>query len=333
MRQPIIKDLYEYEVTKNEGEGIKGYGWNLDVYKNGEKVLSDGAYGSELMAYFSARNFFLLSEFDISSDDREGQMNERFNKRGSLDTPNLDYKMLSEAKLNKKALENRVDVNYKGKLYLIEYYEEGGHNQYSFIVEELDEETHEAVKEIYFTSDLAEITGLFEDGFMEWHRPEKFIEYLDQMGKLGNIENNKTEEWEVFDYDIWGNREDGYEVNDIHRAGLVTLPENADLKKIIEVLVEDGILAESAGTGNIEEDTNHGDDMIIYLIESDDGRPLLELRRKEPSAIDKEEEEKNRKIKEEEEEKTRKIKEWEKQWTKGSNVIEKITVEAEGLIL
>lgn len=230
--------------------------------------------------------------------------------------------MLVKAKLNKKALENKVDVNYKGKLYLIEYYEEGGHNQYSFIVEELDEETHEAVKEIFFTSNLEEITGLFEDGFMEWHRPEKFIEYLDQMGKLGNIENKKTEEWNVLGYDIWGNREDGYEVNDIHRVGSVTLPENADLKKIIEVLVEDGILAESAGTGNIEEDTNHGDDTIIYLIESDDGRPLLELRRKEPSAIDKEEEEKNRKIKE-----------WEDQWTKGSNVIEKITVEAEGLMM
>lgn len=94
MRQPIIKDLYEYEVTKNEGEGIKGYGWHLDVYKNGEKVLSDGAYGSETMAQISARNFFLLMEFDISTEDREGQVNDKL-RRGSH-MPNLDYSYLQK---------------------------------------------------------------------------------------------------------------------------------------------------------------------------------------------------------------------------------------------
>lgn len=95
MRQPIIKDLYEYEVTKNEGEGIKGYGWHLDIYKNGEKVLSDGAYGSETMAQISARNYFLLMEFDISTEDREGQVNDRFDKRDSQ-VPNLDYSYLQK---------------------------------------------------------------------------------------------------------------------------------------------------------------------------------------------------------------------------------------------
>lgn len=63
---PISK--WEYEITKNEGEGLKGYGWHLDVYKNGEKVFSDGAFGSEQMAEISVKDYILLHEFDV---DRE----------------------------------------------------------------------------------------------------------------------------------------------------------------------------------------------------------------------------------------------------------------------
>jgi len=98
MRQPIIKDLYEYEITKNEGEGIKGYGWHLDVYKNGEKVLSDGAYGSETMAQISARNFFLLGEFDISTEDREAtsEFLEEWKRHSTLSMPNIDYSCLQK---------------------------------------------------------------------------------------------------------------------------------------------------------------------------------------------------------------------------------------------
>jgi hypothetical protein len=164
MRQPIIKDLYEYEVTKNEGEGIKGYGWHLDVYKNGEKVRSDGAYGSEQMAQISARNFFLLMEFDISTEDREGNVQDKIN--------NMKY----------------------------------------------------AVGE---------------------------------------------EEWDVYGYDVWGNEEDGFDVNDVYRLGTVELPPDARLEQIIDVLKEEGHLAETASIDNIIEDTNHMSEDIIYLDESD----------------------------------------------------------------
>ena len=59
---------WEYEITKNEGEGLKGYGFHLDLYKDGKKVLSEGAFGGETMAEVAVRDFILLDEFGVERD-------------------------------------------------------------------------------------------------------------------------------------------------------------------------------------------------------------------------------------------------------------------------
>lgn len=81
-------------------------------------------------------------------------------------------------------------------------------------------------------------------------------------------------EWEVRSYDVWGNAEDGWEVNDSFRVGTVSFADNASDETIISVLKNAGILSEKASVKNIDID---GDDDFITLNDSRDGMPLLEL--------------------------------------------------------
>lgn len=64
----IVKDKWQYEILKNEGEGIKGYGYTLIVYKNGKEVSKQGAFGSVSIAESEARDYFLFYEFGIERE-------------------------------------------------------------------------------------------------------------------------------------------------------------------------------------------------------------------------------------------------------------------------
>jgi len=277
-------------------------------------------------------------------EQKTREWEERWHKRSSISIPNIDYGILHNAKLNKKAGEKSVHAYYNGKLYQIELYEEGGHNLLQFSVNEINPATDEKIQEIYSSNDAEEINELFEDGFMDWRNPSSFIQYLDEgMGKIkespssGKSEETEKweerwhkrsnikcaigeEEWDVYGYDVWGNEEDGFDVNDVYRLGSVTLPENADLEQIIEVLKEGGHLKEIASPENIDE-SGMGDENIIYLDE-DNGCPLMELRKKGVAP---------------ESEREQKIREWQERWHKRSgtkvSVVEEKVVEAEGLML
>ena len=44
MQKPIIENKWTYEIIKNHGKGFDGYGFKLDVYKNGILVFSNGEH-------------------------------------------------------------------------------------------------------------------------------------------------------------------------------------------------------------------------------------------------------------------------------------------------
>lgn len=78
-------------------------------------------------------------------------------------------------------------------------------------------------------------------------------------------------------YDVLGNKEDGYEVNDVYtRITGVEITDNTTDEDIINYLKSINFLIESATTETIEID---GDDFCIELTEKETGYPLGRLER------------------------------------------------------
>lgn len=86
-----------------------------------------------------------------------------------------------------------------------------------------------------------------------------------------------TNRWKVFDLDVWGNQEDGYDINDFHEICEVTFTdEELDLDdRIIQKLVDLEILTEAAFELTYI-DSDYGD-MIIRNIETDEPIYLLQM--------------------------------------------------------
>lgn len=262
---------------------------------------------------------------------------ERWHRRSSINLkPNVDYTMLIG--LKKKADDNyQWFVDYKGKKYFIEYYEEGGHGFHQLVVDEINPKTRETINEIYTLTDPDEIHQLIEDGFLRWDNLEVFLEHLDQTGQLKAQPKRKSEtelwqerwhkrsnikcaireeQWDVYNYDVWGNEDDGFDVNDVFRWGSVILPENPTLAQVIENLKRVGFLSDEATVESIRED---GDDDVIYLDDASNNYPLCQLRR--TGVVSDTEQE-------------QKIKEWQERWhRRGKSIMEEKVVEANGLML
>lgn len=71
MRQKYNFANWEYEITKNEGSGIQGYGYNIEVYRDGKQVFVGGAYGNEASAMSKVIDIILEGEFGIDSSSDE----------------------------------------------------------------------------------------------------------------------------------------------------------------------------------------------------------------------------------------------------------------------
>jgi len=86
--------------------------------------------------------------------------------------------------------------------------------------------------------------------------------------------------YKVISYDVWGNKHDGYEVNDAHYTGMtVKLPDDATDKQIVQALKACGYLKKTLKTKSV---AIHGDDEFsIYFDDARNGKPEGELRRVE----------------------------------------------------
>ena len=69
MKKLIFDTKWEYEITKNEGDGIKKYGYTCRIYKNNIEVSKEGAFRDILNAQIYARDYFLLYEFGIEKEN------------------------------------------------------------------------------------------------------------------------------------------------------------------------------------------------------------------------------------------------------------------------
>lgn len=87
-------------------------------------------------------------------------------------------------------------------------------------------------------------------------------------------------QYKLIDYfDVWGNQEDGWEVNDMctvdEEYGLITITDDATDEDIVDYLIQTGYLGIKAkGKVRIE-----GDDSIIELFGIEDDMPLGRLER------------------------------------------------------
>lgn len=86
--------------------------------------------------------------------------------------------------------------------------------------------------------------------------------------------------YEVFSLDVWGNAEDGFEVNDLFRIDTIELPEAATDDQILAALEESGNI--NAGSSPLANVDDPGDGDLITIEQKSDGRPVLQLRRVEP---------------------------------------------------
>lgn len=84
--------------------------------------------------------------------------------------------------------------------------------------------------------------------------------------------------WTVWTLDVWGNPDDGYEVNDRCNVGTVELHpvDSSDCTDghILGTLQREKYLSASLSTIDVAVD---GDDRILFVDATADGRPLLQL--------------------------------------------------------
>lgn len=87
--------------------------------------------------------------------------------------------------------------------------------------------------------------------------------------------------WKLRTYDVWGNKQDGYEVNDVHTNGTIELSlkietHNAGTEhEFVSAYPSDYQLGQVFGT-RARLDT-YGDDLHITVNRASDGYPLGEL--------------------------------------------------------
>lgn len=93
---------------------------------------------------------------------------------------------------------------------------------------------------------------------------------------LGNLKRAATmATWRLYSYDVWGNDEDGFEVNDIFRTSwTVEIPDNATYKEILEIINRDCMV-----TVGLEIDANTDCSEVLYLQDSNNGKPECEFRK------------------------------------------------------
>jgi len=83
--------------------------------------------------------------------------------------------------------------------------------------------------------------------------------------------------------DVWGNSDDGYEINDVLGShGVIEVNENADDAEIITALVDQGIIY----AGGYALDHMGDDNIYCNLIDPEDDRPILQIEARGPYFTD-----------------------------------------------
>ena len=86
--------------------------------------------------------------------------------------------------------------------------------------------------------------------------------------------------YDVISYDVWGNDEDGYEVNDAHKVGTIELAayQCTNDARLTQCLINEGLLKEGTTAQDL---IIEGWNEIIYIAEYSNSYPLYELRKQD----------------------------------------------------
>jgi len=61
----VFKNKWRYDIIKNTGEGLKGYGYTLFIYKNGIQVSKQGSFGVESIVMLVLERYILNEEYNL----------------------------------------------------------------------------------------------------------------------------------------------------------------------------------------------------------------------------------------------------------------------------
>ena len=255
-------------------------------------------------------------------DKKNRDFEERWSRRGA-DTPNVEYaKLMKFSGLKKKAKEqmwtvyspnyyiNSEGVKIEGRNHVTEFDFESLEKQSADdIVKLLKEEMMlpadtkntdvkvdvilEATEDNIVISDSSNNENVFlilvnKKNSEIAHPKDKNEEFEERWNRLCGFKKKAEEPkyfwWRVWGLDVWGNDEDGYDVNDRSEIKTIAIIEDAGDQEIIRTLAIEGILR--VGT-SLSEVSIGGDDMIITVDETENGKPILTLEKGEQlSAIE-----------------------------------------------
>lgn len=88
----------------------------------------------------------------------------------------------------------------------------------------------------------------------------------------------KGERWTVWGLDVWGNEEDGFEVNDRNRIGTILLRPEASDREIVNALKNEWLMNARVKLSDVNID---GDDMLVFIEDAKNGEPVLQLTRED----------------------------------------------------
>lgn len=80
-------------------------------------------------------------------------------------------------------------------------------------------------------------------------------------------------ELQVLDYEVWGNQEDGWDVNDVFKGSLIVdLPEDFTNEQLLNALIEIGYFSDKANMETVAfQDLS---EFSVEFLEADTGMPL-----------------------------------------------------------
>ena len=82
--------------------------------------------------------------------------------------------------------------------------------------------------------------------------------------------------WELISYDVWGNIDSGYEVNDIYNTGrVVEIINDEDDNQVLDALKALDVVHADVTVDELELD---GDEEVIYVNDAGSSYPMCELR-------------------------------------------------------
>jgi hypothetical protein len=109
----------------------------------------------------------------------------------------------------------------------------------------------------------------------KWHG--KQIGDFNQIAHCRRTKERRTENWDLYTYDVWGNARDGFDVNNVFRSCSVQLPPDATDNQILRAV----------GASRCEIDYSQCETETIYIRVKRNGKPAGELRRREGEPLEK----------------------------------------------